>query len=1056
MSDINLTPQLFPRLSSSVEEPGADHSQPARNQSEPDGPRDTESELVFRESFTPRPESSEQAKMHKVSAHRLADEVEQLLSRLNLSSTLSEGRMIPQQAETPAALPPVNPDAEVSPDTILAEQGRQSPAREDLPGAQNLRGAIEQETGGRGSDTNVKPSSDANVKLSADNPAPRPAGQPAKNAEAGTKRTQAAAHILTPPETEAAASRPTPGQNRQGEISQTSNPHPTDGTTQEKLPDTRHTQGQAGQGTDKPGAGMTARPEASLPGSNRVITHDSEAGASGTLQVPRATGQGNQGTMKSGADAVSDQARETSAYSDSQSDAGARLQKSVSDNPSANRQEAGSSLNKAESFSLPGTETKGAVASSTTEQGKGGQTTNAQPGQQSGVQNPHGAVARGATARGSDASVKQSDDNPVVRSSGLSADSTTAGPARTQADKHKLMQTETATTEPRPALALNRARETQRTNDEQITDGTKPEKLPGTQQAQRAIEQPVARSGEETAASQSGRQATFLPGSDQAAGHVTRESLSDLPHTQQATGQRTVRPGAETAFSRADSTETNILNPAASRPAAVLSPAQAAIAYLAGEGETQQLSTALRQLLDDVSLSPGPESLRSFIGRTGDRSLPALEQLSDQRNSFALSQPSSGNKGEMTRFLLGAILLDQHFASLEKVVGQTATQTYDRVWHLLKNQIAELPQRGAGLRFTPGEMWHDMVSGAMLSPNVAAALRQGKGREAEELTALIQILRLIERELPEPRQEQPLPAARTATRGTEPVLHPALNDDLAAEHGLLLPLPVTTRQSAGEQKVRVPDVLRQPETTDQSSVKNRVPERQTDQKKPLPQQATDDSLVLTARTSRQQSDKPAEQIERTSRINREPAQTEGETMPVLPGRAARQHLPVFMEKVNGALLNADGKALFTAAGAPLRAGEPIWLSTEGGLPDLPAVQPLRFTHSASTSNGLDAIYSVVGYDGRPLMPPQYLVIQSEVNNARQQHFYNHPPVSEGWLRAAVERLKDAPMADDNLLGERLEEALLDGGLHLVVMRTSVAQGKADFSATNFACPASVG
>jgi hypothetical protein len=93
--------------------------------------------------------------------------------------------------------------------------------------------------------------------------------------------------------------------------------------------------------------------------------------------------------------------------------------------------------------------------------------------------------------------------------------------------------------------------------------------------------------------------------------------------------------------------------------------------------------------------------------------------------------------------------------------------------------------------------------------------------------------------------------------------------------------------------------------------------------------------------------------------------------------------------------------------------------------------------------GFDAVYSLIGFDGRTLNRPHFAAVQAQVNGSELDWVYGQPPLSEGWMRALIERLKDSGQADHNLLGEMLEEALADGRFHAALVGATVSVGEAE-------------
>jgi hypothetical protein len=170
-------------------------------------------------------------------------------------------------------------------------------------------------------------------------------------------------------------------------------------------------------------------------------------------------------------------------------------------------------------------------------------------------------------------------------------------------------------------------------------------------------------------------------------------------------------------------------------------------------------------------------------------------------------------------------------------------------------------------------------------------------------------------------------------------------------------------------------------------------------------------------------------------------------LPALPGRIGRLEMVNLLMALEGLLANRQGFPLLTVDGQPVRLNHLLWFNQLGGLLNHSQLgfNPLeRLTPSSSTLvvYGFDAVFSLVGFDGRSLKLPHYAAIQAEVNGSKSEGMFGHPPMSEGWMRAIIERLKDAAATEQNLLGEHLEEALSDGRMHLVLMRGEVENGVA--------------
>lgn len=166
--------------------------------------------------------------------------------------------------------------------------------------------------------------------------------------------------------------------------------------------------------------------------------------------------------------------------------------------------------------------------------------------------------------------------------------------------------------------------------------------------------------------------------------------------------------------------------------------------------------------------------------------------------------------------------------------------------------------------------------------------------------------------------------------------------------------------------------------------------------------------------------------------------------PTLPGRAARLEIPRLVAALGGVLMDKEGQAFVTKDGVPLKLDQLMWLGSLGGV--LKSVLggadsfPVRL--SPLLLYGFDAVYSLIGFDGRTLNPPHFAAVQAQVNGSEMEWVYGQPPLSEGWMRALIERLKDSAQADHNLLGEMLEEALADGRFHAALVGGTVSEGEA--------------
>jgi hypothetical protein len=163
--------------------------------------------------------------------------------------------------------------------------------------------------------------------------------------------------------------------------------------------------------------------------------------------------------------------------------------------------------------------------------------------------------------------------------------------------------------------------------------------------------------------------------------------------------------------------------------------------------------------------------------------------------------------------------------------------------------------------------------------------------------------------------------------------------------------------------------------------------------------------------------------------------------PSLPGRAARALIPAHVAAMNGLLTDADGRALLARDGAPLRLERLLWLSAAGGLLGS-AFKGEGFPARTSPSllYGFDAIYTVIGFDGRTLAAPHFVAVQAAANEAEEEWIFGRQPLTMGWARELIERLKDSAVVEHNLLGETLEEALADGRFHVALLSVEVREG----------------
>lgn len=167
-------------------------------------------------------------------------------------------------------------------------------------------------------------------------------------------------------------------------------------------------------------------------------------------------------------------------------------------------------------------------------------------------------------------------------------------------------------------------------------------------------------------------------------------------------------------------------------------------------------------------------------------------------------------------------------------------------------------------------------------------------------------------------------------------------------------------------------------------------------------------------------------------------------LPGLPGSVGRATIERFIAALGGQLIDARGQTLLGDDGLPLKLDQMLWLSATGGLaPGQAAEGELASTRlSPLLVHGFDALYSLIGFDGRTLNAPRYAVVQVQINGSELEWVFGQPPLSEGWARALIERLKDSRIAEHNYLGEMLEEALVERRFHSVLLSGTVAEGVA--------------
>ncbi len=162
--------------------------------------------------------------------------------------------------------------------------------------------------------------------------------------------------------------------------------------------------------------------------------------------------------------------------------------------------------------------------------------------------------------------------------------------------------------------------------------------------------------------------------------------------------------------------------------------------------------------------------------------------------------------------------------------------------------------------------------------------------------------------------------------------------------------------------------------------------------------------------------------------------------PMLPGMAGRMEILRLVAALNGVMTDSTGRPLIMADGMPLKLGELLWFNARPAMLDLWAGDRLSNRLYPTLLQGFDAVYSLMGFDGRSLTLPHFIAIQSQINASEFEWFFGRETVKERWLRAAIEFLKDSISFDHNVLGEMLEEAVTNDRFHFAVMRGTVEDG----------------
>ena len=164
--------------------------------------------------------------------------------------------------------------------------------------------------------------------------------------------------------------------------------------------------------------------------------------------------------------------------------------------------------------------------------------------------------------------------------------------------------------------------------------------------------------------------------------------------------------------------------------------------------------------------------------------------------------------------------------------------------------------------------------------------------------------------------------------------------------------------------------------------------------------------------------------------------------PRLPGRAGTLEI----DRSVRLLYDANAKqtlyapSLRAGDGTPLKPGELLWLGAAGGSTRTPDGEPRPATPSPALADNLDALYSLVGFDGRAPQTPAFLLVRAEINHAKPDALFGQAPFTDGWTRALIERLKNSFDSAHNRLGEELEDALACNQFNRVVLRGAIEEG----------------
>ena len=165
------------------------------------------------------------------------------------------------------------------------------------------------------------------------------------------------------------------------------------------------------------------------------------------------------------------------------------------------------------------------------------------------------------------------------------------------------------------------------------------------------------------------------------------------------------------------------------------------------------------------------------------------------------------------------------------------------------------------------------------------------------------------------------------------------------------------------------------------------------------------------------------------------------TAPTFPGLAGRLEIPRLIAELGGMVIDAEGRPLVVVDGKALRLSDLLFFDAQANASLDLAFDRFSTRLSPVVPFGFDAVYSLIGFDGRALSLPRFMAIQSQINASEFEWLFGKAPLSEAWARSAIEFLKDSISFHHNVLGELLEEAITTGRFHLAVMRGTVEDGK---------------